>query len=128
MMNIYKYIFYRTYVWQLKLWGAKDVPEFKAMLVVWFVILCNIFTFALLLQVFGLISVFGLSKSFLLIVFTIVAVLLYLLLVRQGIYKAIIKEFEKESSKQRALHALIMWLFIVGSFAINFIIIGMFLK
>jgi hypothetical protein len=88
MMNIYKYIFYRTYVWQLKLWGAKDVPEFKAMLVVWFVILCNIFTFALLLQVFGLISVFGLSKSFLLIVFTI-----------QGYYKGVRKgKFEAKGS------------------------------
>lgn len=127
-MNIYKYIFYRTYVWQLKLWGAKDVPEFKAMFVVWFVVLCNIFTFALLLQVFGLISVFGLSKSFLLIVFTIVALFLYFLLVRQGKYKAIVKEFENESSKNAVINALIMWLFIIGSFGVNFLIIGKFLK
>lgn len=50
MINIYKYIYYRTYKWNLKKWGAHDVPQFKSMYIVSLIMFFNIITVGLLLQ------------------------------------------------------------------------------
>lgn len=109
-------------------WGAHDVPEFKAMLAVWFIVLSNIFTIGLVFQVLGIVQVLGLPKDVLLLVLVLVAGILYFLFVSQKKYKVIEQKFKNENSKQKKINSIIMWFYIIGSFAINFFIIRIFLK
>ena len=41
--EIYEYLFYRTYIWQLRLWGEKRSPEVAGLLLP-----TSLFTFVLL--------------------------------------------------------------------------------
>ncbi len=122
MINIYKYIFYRTYKWQLKIYGDKDIPEFKALFAVSIIVLCNIFTIGLSLQMLGLVRVTGLSKTTIILVSIAVAIVLYLLFVRREKYKTIVWEFKDENLKRRFINSSIMYIFIAISVAINIVI------
>lgn len=124
MINIYKYIFYRNYKWQLILWGPQDVPQVTATLTVGFIALNNIFTAALCLEFLGILQgVLDLSRIVLGLISVGVAILFYFQFLRDDKYKVIGKEFENEGLKQKIVNSLFMWLFVIGTFAINIFIV-----
>jgi hypothetical protein len=128
MMNFYKYIYYQVYTWQLERWGAKHVPGFKATAIVWIVVLQNLFTVGLVLQALGVVTVAGLSKATLLPIFGVVFAALYYIFMYDDKYLSIVRKFAAESPRQKILNTIFMWVFIISSFAVNFIIIDLFLR
>ena len=46
--EIYEYLFYRTYIWQLRLWGEKRSPEVAGLL-----LLTSLFTFVFVGPIVG---------------------------------------------------------------------------
>lgn len=117
-MNIYKYIFYRTYTWQLKKWGAEDVPEYKAMFIVSIFASLNVLTIVLLLRKLGLINVDvqHLPKVVQLFLLFMVTIILYFSFVYHDKYKIIEENYKMETLKQRNINSVLVLLYMIASF------------
>ncbi len=125
MMNIYKYIFYRTYTWRSKKWNDSDVvTAYRAVLIVSIFANMNILTIGLLLRALGLIeiNVLHLPKIVIVLLWSGVVACLYLSFVYHDKYRIIEKEYKKETLKQRNINSVLVLVYMIASFYVNLII------
>lgn len=118
----YTYLYYRLYAWNLKTWGASDIPHFNAMCGVAFMSGFNILTLTMLIgTVAGVDAVFHIKKYQLAAGAVIWLLINYNALVRGGKYKCIAARFSKENRSTRRRHMFFCWLYVFLSFAAAFI-------
>jgi len=123
LLTPYKYFFYRFYIWQVKLWSKDEGGQYNALFFLSVLVLLNFFTvlwlvgFALNINflrtgipivVQGLVVGFGLVG------------LGYLILVKDGRYRAIAKRFSKESKSARTRNLIFCILYVVATFVLFF--------
>lgn len=128
-MKIYRYLYYRLYSWNLKTWGEKDIPLWNALFGVSFMMFLNLGLLGLLLQLLG-VNIFlrnELPKKELVIIMISLFVLNYFLFVHKGNYRSIVKELKKEPPEKRRANTILIWLYVILSFAL-FVLSAVFIK
>lgn len=123
MINIYKYMFYRLRKWQLKQYDADDGREYYAVGLVTFIILLNVLSFCLILDIFGLKNPLNAPKTIVLAIGFGILFLCNYLFADEKKFKMIEKEFRDESQKQKANRTLFIWIYIIASIAVNVILL-----
>jgi len=129
MMRLYKYLYYRLYTWNLKTWGENDLPQWNALFGVSFMMFLNLGLFAFFFHFMGF-NIFlrnELPKKELVIIMLSLFILNYFLFIHKGKYKAIKKEFIKDSPQKRKMNTVLLWLYVVFSFAL-FIFCAMLIR
>ena len=128
-MNIFKYLYYRLYSWNLKTWGENDFPQWNALFGVSFMMFLNLGFFGLLLQLFGL-NIFlrnELPKKELIIIMISLFIINYFQFIHKEVYKSIVKELKNESLKKRKINTILLWLYFILSFAL-FVFAAIFIR
>ena len=125
MMKLYKYLYYRLYSWNLRQWGKEDAPHWNALLGVSFMMFINLTTIGLLIELMGFNVLLNqkLPTIGIIVIMIIVLIFNYHRLVQNGKFKLIAKEFSKETTKRKRYTAVLLWLYVILSFALNFTIL-----
>jgi divalent metal cation (Fe/Co/Zn/Cd) transporter len=125
ILQLYKYLFYRLYSWNLKKWGPGVGPEYNALLGVTFMMGANILFFAILLQMTGIMEIFVKPTPNLKIVIfgTIVCTINYFWFIYKRKYYKIIKSYENETQENRLRNLIYLWIYFVLSMGINVILV-----
>lgn len=129
MMKIYRYLYYRLYSWNLKTWGEKDLPQWNALFGVSFMMFLNLGLLGFLLQLLG-VNIFlrdELPKKELIIIMLSLFVVNYFLFIHRGNYRSTVKELKKEPPEKRRINTILIWLYVILSFAL-FVLSAMFIK
>jgi hypothetical protein len=129
MMKIYRYLYYRLYSWNLKTWGEKDLPQWNALFGVSFMMFLNLGLLGFLLQFLG-VNIFlrdELPKKELIIIMLSLFVVNYFLFIHRGNYRSTVKELKKEPPEKRRINTILIWLYVILSFAL-FVLSAMFIK
>jgi hypothetical protein len=117
MMKLYRYLYYRLYLWNLKKWGESDLPQFNALFGVSFMMYLNIGIIAGIIDMLGLdIFIEKTPKKEIIIFGFVILTINYFWLVHNGKYKQIAKEFKNESKNKKTRNALLLWLYVAASF------------
>jgi len=116
MKNLYKYLFYRLYSWNLKTWGESDMPHWNALYGVTFIMFLNIYFIALIIDkfVFDILDE-NISKSKIIAATSFVLLINYFIFLHKKKYKIIVQEYNGESQKTRKIKAILLWLFFLLS-------------
>lgn len=125
MYRIYKYGFYILYYWWETKHGKSEWPAHNSLLGYSLLLFVNLLSVPFILQAITridiLIMIPHLSNiSSVALAFTIWGVN-YFALVRNGKYKAIVREFEPRDQQAQKKTIIEAWLYIIGSFLILFI-------
>jgi hypothetical protein len=119
MLNLYKYIYYRLYSWNLRAWGKNDVPHWNALFGVSFMMSLNLGIIAGVIDIIGLPIFKEKTPIIEILIFSFtVLVLNYFWLVYKNRYKKIYRKFKNESKNQRFRNTILLWLYVVMSFVI----------
>lgn len=115
MLRQYKYLYYRIYSWNLKKWGKNDISEWKAVVIVSFMMALNLFFLELLFQFFGILE-HPFPKKISTPLMLVLIGLNYFLFMHSKKYEQIARECEKESTKKRKKNSILLWLYTTLSF------------
>lgn len=113
----------------MKTWGEKDLPQWNALFGVSFMMFLNLGLLGFLLQLLG-VNIFlrdELPKKELVIIMLSLFVLNYFLFIHRDNYKSTVKELKKEPSEKRRINTILIWLYVILSFAL-FILSALFIK
>lgn len=116
----YQYLFYRVYMWQLRLWGKSCSPEISALCAINFLILANFLTFMQITQIvtgynYQSIHLSTIQGLFLLTVFMAILCKIFL---RKNKYLIFIKEFEREKKISSIRGSILIWCYIISTIAL----------
>jgi hypothetical protein len=113
----YKYIFYWLYTWQRKLWGEGESPEHNASIGMVMSMVCNIFSFILLIDVTLGVKIFpgNIPKQESLIMIVALFTSHYFMFIFKKKYKDIEEEFMIESEEERKNKGGLVLLYTFGS-------------
>jgi hypothetical protein len=119
MLDLYKYLYYRLYSWNLNTWGENDLPQWNALFGVSFMMFINIGIVAGIIDIFGLnIFIEDTPKIEILVFGFLILFINYFWLVHNGKYKKIAKLYNKESKNIRLRNTILLWLYVLVSFVI----------
>lgn len=121
MMQLYKYLFYRIYEWNLKIWGKKDMPQWNAMFGVSFMMFLNLSIIALFLQLLfkiQLLNDYIILKEKIVLIMLSLFVINYFIFIDKQQYIIITKQFIKESPKRKIRNTFLLWVYVVFSFVL----------
>jgi hypothetical protein len=122
-MNIFEYTYYQVYEWNLRKWGAKDVPEYKAMYILALLMFLNVCTIGLFLDKIGVIKFLSWPKFSIILVLVGFCLIAFYNFVYNGKFKTIEKKYKGESLSERKNHTFMMWAYIFLSFIVNILIV-----
>jgi len=129
MFKVYKYLYYRVYTWNLKTWGKKDVPEWNALYGVSFIMFLNINLLIFIISLFIDLHIFPIEsvpKKEVLTIAILLLILNYFSFVRNEKYKLIVEEFKNEPPHKRRRNTFLLFLFVVLSFVLPYLVIHLF--
>lgn len=104
LWQAYKYTFYWLYTWQKKLWGEEDFPQYTVIFGLSLSFIAIIVFFITLIYLLFGIFMFPrvMPNKITLLIYILLPVLIhYLLFIRKGYYKEIVREYSKESKGER---------------------------
>lgn len=118
ILNAYKYLYFRIYSWNLRMWGESDLPQFNALFGVCFLVCLNVLSLVTVIELLTRTDIFSTasSKGMLFVIFGAVLVLSYVLLVFRSKYKTIFEEYNKESDMQRRARMILIILYVLLTF------------
>jgi hypothetical protein len=131
MLKIYKYLFYREYSFLLKHWGKEDQPEWSALFVVSFIMFLNIGLLLLLIQLFIDIKIFSMEvapKKEIISIGVLLGAVNYVLFIYRNKYELIVEEFKCEPPHQRKKNTNLLYLFIILSLILPYLVIYLFYR
>jgi len=125
MVNFLRYLHYRLYKWNLKTWGEIDGPAWNALLGLSFLMLLNLIIPLVIIQsIFGVkIFISDAPKLPIIIVASVVLVGCYFLFNHRKRYLAVSRKFEGESRERRRIKLLYIWIYVVLSFTVPFVLL-----
>lgn len=104
MWKACKYLYYRIYSWNLKMWGESDIPEYNAMIAITMLLFLNIFSIPTVIESLTgirIISVPELSKVTLALIILSGMGTSYFLFIHREKYREIEKEFNRETKSEK---------------------------
>ena len=120
LLNLYRYLFYRLYSWNLKTWGSIDAPHWNALFGVSFMMFLNLLLFGVVLQYFD-VNIFlrdETPKKEAVTILAILACINYFQFIYNEKYKTIGNKFKMETKRKRRINTLLLWLYVVSSFVL----------
>lgn len=137
ILEFYRYLYYRIYAWQLKKYGAADLPQLKALSGVSILMCANLLIIPSTLLLFG-IDFFKTNEpsraknifdyllgnatsgeyqkmALLVLLFIIIGVINYFLFIHKGIYLAIGDKYKHESTGIKNKKTFLLWLYVIMS-------------
>ena len=108
------YLYHRIYAWNLRVWGESDLPQFNALFGVSFLLFLNLMTFVTVIEIITG-SRFPVSRDVTLASALAILGISYFLLVHDGKYKRIAKDFSKETPTQRQWRFILCVIYVVLS-------------
>jgi protein-S-isoprenylcysteine O-methyltransferase Ste14 len=124
-MEAYEYFFYRTYKWQLDMFGEDNSPQFAGILANSMCVFFNLFT---LLVAFQTITGWKMhvGNAYALLAGIIILVLNYFLLIHNGRFLRIVEKFNAESETDRNRRTVWCWIYFLATHVIFFGFIAFF--
>ncbi len=123
MCKFFKYLYFRIYMWNLRKWGKIDAPEYNAMFGVAMLILINILSIPLVIEVISGYRFFSfpeLNTAILIIILLIYLSLHYFIWIYDKRFEKIIKEFQTEKIPQQKKGTFLLWFYVVLTFVVFF--------
>ena len=128
----YKYIYYREYTWNKKMFGESDIPEFTAVMVMTLSFILLIAIVIVLLNIlFDMgINLIHIPKTIVAIPYLGIVAIHYFLFAYKGKYRQIGKEFANESKRQRFIRGWLVAAYSVGPtiIFIGLLFLGIYLR
>ncbi|SUB88213.1 Uncharacterised protein [Porphyromonas macacae] len=126
MINIFKYMYYRLFTWNLKKWGRYDCPQGNALIGVSFMMFFNLNALGVLLDLLGCIKYLdgAMSKFEITAIFVVISAVNYFWLMHKGKFLQLVKHYKKESKAERRKNTFILWEYVVISFILPFLMIS----
>jgi len=119
MIEIYKYLYYRLYTWNLRSWGESELPQFNALFGVSFMVYMNVGIIAIVLELIGFkIFIDDTPKLLIVTLGTLILVVNYFWLVHNRKYKKIENKYKNEPKERRLKKTILLWLYFLFSFLI----------
>ncbi len=123
MFNAYKYLFYRIYAWNLRMWGEEDSPAFNTVVGLSALNGINIMTFLMLIEVVSSYRIFyshGDGKMFVVVGYLFLFVANSLAFLYKEKYKALSERFKNETPQQTKRRFWYGVIYVVLSFVLFF--------
>ena len=120
-MNVFDYLYYKLYRATL-LGSLRDIAAFATTCYFSLLLFLNIFVFGAFLRKVDLLPFFLKDKVQVAIFICVFIALNYFFFVHSGRYKQIIKHHEQETERSRKTGNLIVWLYVLVSVALIFIV------
>ena len=124
----YKYLFYKLY-WYAKRTekklGQAGMPEWIALFSISILLFINAGIVLFLVKRLFEIQV-NLSKFSMFVTAVIVYLINYLFFIREKKYLQIVKHFERETRKQAIIRTILVWLYIILSFILFYVVLPLF--
>jgi hypothetical protein len=120
MIDVFKYLYYRLYSWNLKTWGESDFPQWNALYGVSFMMFLNLNLLGLILQFFD-INIFlrnELPIKELVFIMLCIIIINYFLFIHKGNFRIMVKELKNESLERRRKNTILIWLYVIISFSL----------
>jgi len=119
MLNLYKYLYYRLYKWNLKTWGKSDGAEFNASLGIAMLIGAHLSIILIIIDI--VYPVFfnnqeflsGFPKILLMGIMGVLIIISYFWFVYKKRYLKIVEKYKDETNKQKLVRGLFLFLFII---------------
>jgi len=115
-MRVLRYLYYRVYAWNLRMWGESDLPQFNALFGVSVLVYLNILTVLAAIDVLAGRHVVALSRTVAVGMGVTLMVIGYFLLVHKDKYRRIAKELNGETSTQRKKRLIACLLYVALTF------------
>ena len=117
-MQTYRYIFYRLYSWNLRMWGESDLPQYNVSLWLSLTFVVNLLSLASLVDA----DLSGFPRYAILAPYAVGLFAHYAYFVRSGRYRLLEAEFASvPTSILRNL--VLVWLYAFGSFGLFFVLL-----
>ena len=101
MLRAYKYLYYRIYAWNLRVWGESDMPQYNALFAVSFLVYLNAMTLIVLIDLSVGRRFVPLTRPIALALLLIAGVIGYFALVYRAKFRRLSDEFRGETIAQR---------------------------
>lgn len=123
--DIYEYLFYRTYVWQLRLWGEERSPEVAGLLLP-----TSLFTFVFIGPIVGTLHTLEVpnNEGISLLLAVIFAFVSYRLFVSDGRYLSIADKYRNETKEKQRQRMRQVWIFLIINFIWVIFCLFLFIK
>jgi len=123
-MNGYYYVYYRLYKYSLrteKQWGNSSMPEWVSLFTISILLFLNIGSILMILKN----NFVEINPSNLLVISVVVFIFStnYFMFIRKKNYLVIEKKFEFETKKSRIINTLLVWIYIIFSFLMFYVIL-----
>ena len=115
------YLYYKIYRANL-IGSAKDIAEFMAPLYLSALVFINLFVLGAFLRKIDLLPIFFQSKKQVVVFIIFLFAFNNFLFLYKKRYKKIISKYEQESEKERKKGNLIVWLYVIISFLLIFVV------
>ncbi len=119
LFRAYKYFFYRTYVWQLEMFGEQNNPKFVAICANSMMIGFHILSILLLFQIVTGVEL-HIGKVFAAIGALLLLLINYFILLYSKRSDPIIAEFSSESSEDQKRRSIWCWVYVISTFVVFF--------
>lgn len=126
MLNAYKYLYTRIYLWNLRMWGENDIPHLNSLLGVTFLVFLNIYFIFILcgfIFSFKAISIFNSTNIFPIVSYLVILAINYFVLIWKDEYKILRKKYENETEAERNRKYWFCLYYVVASFILPIFII-----
>ena len=124
----YKYLYYKLYMYAKrteKKLGQAGMPEWIALFSVSILLFINAGIAFFLVKLLSGVQV-NLSKFSVFIAAAVVYLINYLFFIREKKYLQIIKQFERETRTQATIRTILVWLYIILSFVLFYVVLPLF--
>ena len=117
MWQAYKYIYYWIYIWQKKLWGEEDVPQFTAVIGMSLSFMANIASLIVIVEIFQNEHFVpdNIPPFYVILFASIIIIFHYFLFMHKGNFIKIENEFKNESNETRKRKRIWALLYVFGS-------------
>lgn len=127
-MNAYRYLYFRIYDWNLRTWGANDMPQYNALIGVTILVFLALFDLALLIEVnlrISLLDSAGIGKLHVVAILLFLGAINYLIFIRNENFSRLKEVFSAETDKQRLWRLGYCLAFVAVDFTGFFVLVAM---
>lgn len=131
ILRPYKYLYYRVYVWQLKLYGPISAPEIPALCAVSLLFLSNLLainTFCEFVLGFDFFQIYwdfvekhNITNFQQWVIIFIVSLIIDIIIGRSNLIQKLIREYKHETASEKRNRAILLWIFFIASVVVFFI-------
>ena len=114
LLDAYRYLFYRIYLWQLNMFGEQEGPRFTALIGNSIFIGINLITLAVLFQIITRYT-FRIESVYVIIGMLMIYSINYFLLLYRNKSRALIEKFSAESEIQRKRRTIYCWIYVLST-------------